>query len=256
MFQVANKLSDEEYDVLDEQYSPRIKKLMDEFSKDFLNSDYLVFDAYWMMLYSLTTRKEEQTIPIRIDEWIKSKVIFNNLKKANERTVIEGFKPQIDEIKTAEYQDLLVAAYQFYLAFNSGDEAINFTAHDREGNAVNLVDYKGKVIYLEFWATWCMPCIEQFAPLDALQEEFKDNEDIVILAVSIDKNIEAWEKHLDKRQPKTAQVLVNSKELDDYSVSFIPRTIIIDKEFKVVDMHAKAPSDPATKSYLMELVKN
>lgn len=254
MFQVAKDLSADEFKTIEKKHRESIVIYMDEYSDDFINHDFLVFDSYRKLLYYLTSVKKNQAKSDVIEGFIQSKIIFNTLKKANSKELIESLKPKIDAVNNSQYRDLLYNAYRTYYEVHTGDNDINFIAHDREGNAVNLEDFKGKVIYLEFWATWCVPCVKEFAPLDSLQEEFKDNSNIVILSVSIDKDIEAWKNDINKRQPGTRQFVANSNDLNQFSVTFVPRTIIIGKDFKVTDMHAKAPSDPSTRDYLIELL--
>jgi len=63
-----------------------------------------------------------------------------------------------------------------------GSEAPDFTAEDREGKPVKLSDYKGKVVVLDFWATWCGPCLQSFPKVSAIAKKYKDR-NVVVLAV-------------------------------------------------------------------------
>lgn len=60
---------------------------------------------------------------------------------------------------------------------------VDFELEDLEGNSVRLSDFKGKVVFLNFWATWCPPCREEMPHMQAFYEKYKD-EDVVILAVN------------------------------------------------------------------------
>ena len=66
-----------------------------------------------------------------------------------------------------------------------GMPAPNFTFPDLKGKMVSLADYKGKVVLLNIWATWCPPCVEEMPSMEKLHQELKD-EGFAILAVSID----------------------------------------------------------------------
>ena len=69
----------------------------------------------------------------------------------------------------------------------SGDkEAPDFTLLSLDGKKVSLQDYRGKIVFLHFWATWCKPCIEEFPTIDRMYKEYKDK-GLVVLAISIDK---------------------------------------------------------------------
>ena len=66
-----------------------------------------------------------------------------------------------------------------------GVPAPNFTLPDLDGKMVSLADYRGKVVFLNIWATWCPPCVEEMPSMEKLYQALKD-EDFEILAVSID----------------------------------------------------------------------
>lgn len=66
--------------------------------------------------------------------------------------------------------------------------APGFTVQDLAGNAVSLSDFAGKFVIVNFWATWCEPCVREWPQLDRLAERFAGRDDVVILAVSMDKS--------------------------------------------------------------------
>jgi peroxiredoxin len=68
----------------------------------------------------------------------------------------------------------------------AGVPAPNFVATDSAGHQVSLTDFKGKVVLINIWATWCPPCREEMPSLERLREKFKDNKNFRILAVSVD----------------------------------------------------------------------
>ena len=82
---------------------------------------------------------------------------------------------------------------------------LDFTVKDMNGRSVKLSSYKGKVILLNFWATWCEPCKEEIPDLITLQEQYKD--DIIVLGFSIDDPAE-------KLRANAAEYKVNYPMLD------------------------------------------
>jgi thiol-disulfide isomerase/thioredoxin len=125
--------------------------------------------------------------------------------------------------------------------------APNFTLDHMEGGKKSLSDYKGKVVYMDVWATWCMPCIEAMNQSKPLKEAFADNKDVVFLYVSIDENEDKWRKFVKNKNVKGEHLIsregLEEKILDLYSIPFIPRFVLIDKEGNVVQFEAKAPND-------------
>ena len=113
--------------------------------------------------------------------------------------------------------------------------------------------FKGKVVYIDVWATWCGPCLKEFQYLPALKEK-AHNMDVVYLYISIDRPEERkkWEKTIAYHQLKGYHLLVNEKlgkslytELgNERQILSIPCFVIIDKTGKIVIRHAAAPSEP------------
>ena len=113
--------------------------------------------------------------------------------------------------------------------------------------------FKGKVVYIDVWATWCGPCLKEFQYLPGLKEK-AHNMDVVYLYISIDRPEERkkWEKTIAYHQLKGYHLLVNEKlgkslytELgNERQILSIPCFVIIDKTGKIVIRHAAAPSEP------------
>jgi peroxiredoxin len=112
-----------------------------------------------------------------------------------------------------------------------GKEAVDFKLQDLKGIERSLSDYKGKkVIFLNFWATWCPPCRREMPSMQILHEKFKE-EDFVMLAVSLDSSKRPATDFI-KEHKYTFTVLMDSdkKVARIYQITGIPTTFIIDQK--------------------------
>lgn len=101
---------------------------------------------------------------------------------------------------------------------------------DIEGNTVNFKDFKGKVVLINFWATWCPPCIAEMPNLQKLHDAYKDK--VVFLFVSNEKK-EKIDAFLSKNK-YSFNVFSPLENPSEFEVSSIPRTLLINKEGKII----------------------
>ena len=125
-------------------------------------------------------------------------------------------------------------------------EAPDFTLVDQYGEEHKLSDYKGKVVFLNFWATWCPPCREEMPDIEALYKEYGENsEDLVILSVANpktkdnpnnnDKTIEEVTKFMeDNGYSYPALMDTTGDVLLQYYITAFPTTFMIDREGRVI----------------------
>lgn len=109
-----------------------------------------------------------------------------------------------------------------------GAAAPNFTVQDSD-RKLTLSDYRGKIVVLNFWATWCPPCVEEMPSLLQMQQRLKDK-NIVVLAVSLDEDESAYHKFLKDHGVNVITVRdpdLKSSEL--YGTFKYPETYIIDR---------------------------
>ncbi len=112
--------------------------------------------------------------------------------------------------------------------------APNFTLRSLDDAEISLADYRGSVVILDFWATWCKPCTRTFPALHALSEEYAE-QGVVLLIVSLDRSEEKARDYLLENGYATDNVLWGSRRAalavkDLYDVFGIPRTFVIDRE--------------------------
>lgn len=163
-------------------------------------------------------------------------------------------KQYADLLNTNQRKRLEDIGAKLYEA-RKGQVSADFTCSDPEGKMVSLSDFKGKVVMVDVWATWCGPCRKELPHLKQLEKEMKEK-DIVFIGVSLDetKNHAKWKQFLKDEQLPGIQLFAgsNSKIAKDYKIKGIPRFMVFDRQGKVVEANAPRPSDPALKALLQQ----
>lgn len=103
-----------------------------------------------------------------------------------------------------------------------------------DGKTVDLTSLKGKVIFINFWATWCPPCIAEMPSINALYGKFRDNENVVFLMVDVDGNYQKSDRFM-KKHHYALEVVSSTSEIPPvFMQGAVPTTVILDKEGKMV----------------------
>ena len=135
---------------------------------------------------------------------------------------------------------------------------IDFTLYDQYGKEHTLSEYKGKTIFLNFWATWCPPCREEMPYIDELYEEYNKNQDDVIILGVASPNLgregseDDVKKFLSENYYKFPVVFdEGGPMIIEYGISAFPSTLIIDKE-GFVSKYIPGAMDKETMKSLIE----
>ena len=122
----------------------------------------------------------------------------------------------------------------------AGDSAPEFTIRADNGRTVTLPNFGGKLLILNFWATWCPPCVQETPSLSQFAAKYA-SKGVVVLGVSVDRDEKAYRAFLRKFSPAflTAR---ESKLHEDYGTFMYPETYIIDSKGKVLQKLAE-PAD-------------
>jgi thiol-disulfide isomerase/thioredoxin len=115
-------------------------------------------------------------------------------------------------------------------ASSVGEIAPDLKFKDKNGKEVSISSFKGKVLIVDFWASWCGPCKAEIPKLKAIYNDFKNNKKVAFLSISIDEKRENWLKALDNEKMEWTQLLApnSGKEaLEKYQFKGIPFIIAI-----------------------------
>lgn len=127
-------------------------------------------------------------------------------------------------------------------------DAPDFTFKNAAGEDVSLSDFRGKVVYMDLWGSWCKPCIKEMPKSKELREAFKDSEDIVFLYVAVlEKSKDKWMSANERFEIEGVSLISNDPEGTDfrnfYDRGSVPWYYLIDKNGKIADIKAKRPSE-------------
>lgn len=132
-----------------------------------------------------------------------------------------------------------------------GEPAIDFNYPDTDGNEFSLTSFKGNLVYVDVWATWCGPCKSEIPSLQKLEADYH-GKDITFMSVSVDTDKEAWEKMVADKELGGVQLWADgwSKITKDYAIFGIPRFMLFDAEGNVVSTNAPRPSSDEIRELL------
>ena len=224
------------------EYANYVKPFLEKSNKNFIDASLMKLVVYRDVADELPMQKGKEKDGQKISDWYLSYQLNNEMKKISDKKLLAGFTVKIDSVKTAIYHRALNESLATLLKFGKGDIASDFTAVDLNGNTVSLSSLKGKIIYVDLWATWCGPCLAEMPFFEKLKEKYRSHREIVFVSLSIDDGMELWKNNVAKRNADGIQWQISRTKLDAYNIVGIPRTLLIGKDFKMIDMNAPEPS--------------
>lgn len=151
----------------------------------------------------------------------------------NDTELLNKYTPKIEALKKTR----------------AGKMAPEQTFNDIDGKSFRLSDFRGKVLYIDVWATWCVPCKNEIPHFAKVAEHYKDNPNIQLISISTDRerDHEKWRKMIADEKPAWPQFVMKDAEHEkfaaDFNIRFIPRFIIINADGTIQNADAPRPSD-------------
>jgi thiol-disulfide isomerase/thioredoxin len=222
------------------------KKVMDKVDVDGANFDAdIFFTEQFNIAKELLSGKTKE---IAIASMMENIFGYGSSKLAREK--YEEFN-QI--VTNEEYKEEIGNLFNATIALNPGQPAPDFTLTDIEGNKVSLSDFAGKVVYLDFWASWCGPCLQQIPMARELKKRM-EGQDVVFLYVSLDEKEEDWKNKV--KEENLQGIHLNAPGFKQevaklYNVSGVPTFFIIGRDGLIFDNRAPRPSEARIDDVLM-----
>lgn len=200
--------------------------------------------------FAVDTRIENGEFSPALKQYLKAKNIDHWL-------VNEGITPPVDSLygrfikqyPNSPYLVPLQKRYDVWLAIAPGQPAPDFSGNTPDGKKISLSDLKGKIVYVDVWATWCGPCVAEMPHMRKLQDRFSKNEEVAFVLISVDEKEEAWKNKIAGDMQGLGTYSIREQKQDGgspfqkvYQISGIPRYILIDQAGKIVAAEAKRPS--------------
>ncbi len=139
---------------------------------------------------------------------------------------------------------------------NNSSQAPDFTVKDLKGREISLSNYSGKVVFLNFWATWCGPCKAEIPDFIEAYKQYKDK-GMEIIGISVDRiSPKSVLKFAEKYKINYPVVMSTNKIKKDYEPGpYVPTTIIIDQEGKIRHRHIGYMNKETLKDYFLKLTE-
>ncbi len=214
-------------------------KAQDEALKDTIKYNSSV--AYLNLTLELYAK--EITDP-KILELVTFNSLFDEVRFSGTKNAKDKIEKFIAETKNQTYVSKIKSEIEKWKNCEPGKQMKDYKFQDVNGKEVAFSSFKGKLVYIDVWATWCGPCKGEIPSLKKLEEKYKKDK-IVFVSVSVDEQKQDWLDMVknDKLQGVQVWAISWKNELcQDFNINGIPRFILIDAQGLILDPNAERPS--------------
>lgn len=180
----------------------------------------------------------------KVKEYLLYKDMIKIAEQLPTETINSYYKKFKKDVENELYIDLIESNYKLSKSVNNKLEMV--TIENKKHYLEDIInENKGKILYVNFWASWCKPCIDVLKDYKSLMADYK-NRDVVFVNISVEKNYETWKKSMNKYNFLTNSFFMKnyytSKIVKDNYVQFVPRYLLFNKEGVLVNNNAPKPN--------------
>jgi thiol-disulfide isomerase/thioredoxin len=249
--------------------SPYYNRFLDNFIWNAYNETLAAEQSAGFDEFDVRMRKELALVKKHLSGYARNKQyakIMNEILENNEPLLYEEYSAEFEQMVDDEHLRLVVTnRFKKEEAQDRGEYlpegAKEITVVDADGKTAPLRDilsiYQGKVVYIDFWASWCGPCLKEMPSSSILQDRLTGKE-VIFLYMSNDEDEEAWRAAISKHNIKGLHIRMNSRlsaeVAQQFGIEAIPHYALVNKQGKVFKPSASSPSHPQTFADIQQLL--
>jgi thiol-disulfide isomerase/thioredoxin len=196
----------------------------------YLNALYEQSDksvSYLIGMHALAS----QLLEGEIKAWFLSELFLKTLKNRDDPSFIDLYYDFINENPFLPYSNRVVKKFQEFISLSTGSAAPDFKLISSDNLEKKLVDYRGKKTLINFWASWCKPCLSKLPKLRVLEKS--NEEELNLVMLNIDKDVSSWRMVSDQYKIPGDNLYVPADKQSDlmnaFGVKFLPGLILLDE---------------------------
>ena len=145
------------------------------------------------------------------------------------------------KLKNADFKQAFLGRLEKRAKLMEGRPAIDFVVVNMDGKKGKLSDYKGKPMYVDFWATWCGPCMGEMPYFNEFSSKYPN---VQFIGISVDESEKAWKNFIGRGSHGAVNELncQDSRTKSGWDITGIPRFLLIDEHFNIISADAPRPS--------------